>query len=467
MCVHRSRSVAAFIYAALFVVGAAIDLHYGRLGYMPLDSSIVFDGAWRTMNGQVPYRDYVTPSGIVPILIQALFFKVLGVTWFAYCLHAALFNGLFCILVYWLLRELETPASIAVLCGLFSAVAYYTPIGTPYLEQHSFFFVLMTTCLALAAMRAAGCNRAPVFWFFVPWTGAAAVLSKHLPGISAAPIVLGLLATTSRDQLSIAVRWMCAGFLVLIAICGLAIGALRISPADMILYLYRLPLNVGGARVALHNQSRFFNAWQLISPTLVYAVVSILLVGLAPTIRRGSVLIVQLWLAFSFLASCSVFVALTSNEPENGVPYLFCSIGLVISAVLSVSGLPHTKRQVLAQIGRFRLRDAVGMLIALILAGAAAIDAHRFVKYVDRTRLVNNQVFRPPADRDQRELPAPLSFMEWSKPDYYSTAPRDLRTAAGWLSASHDRFVLVGDDLILYALAGKPSTFPALWFHPG
>ncbi len=73
---------------ALFVVGLLVNLSFARMGFMPLDHSIVFDGGWRMLNGQVPWRDFVTPFGVVPSAMQAIFFALLGTTWFAFCLHA-------------------------------------------------------------------------------------------------------------------------------------------------------------------------------------------------------------------------------------------------------------------------------------------------------------------------------------------------------------------------------------------
>src|SRR5215510_14031112 len=88
----------------LFAIGLVVNLIFGRRGFFPLDQSIVFDGGWRIASGQVPFRDFVAPSGHIPSLIQAAFFKTFGVTWFAYCLHASILNGLFAVIVYALLR---------------------------------------------------------------------------------------------------------------------------------------------------------------------------------------------------------------------------------------------------------------------------------------------------------------------------------------------------------------------------
>jgi hypothetical protein len=35
------------LVAFLIVLGAGLCLHHGRVGFMPLDQSIVWDGAWR------------------------------------------------------------------------------------------------------------------------------------------------------------------------------------------------------------------------------------------------------------------------------------------------------------------------------------------------------------------------------------------------------------------------------------
>jgi hypothetical protein len=92
------------ILALLFTLGVAVNLHFGRRGFLPLDQSIVFDGALADAQRQMPFRDFTTPSAITPSAMQVPFFALFGVTWFALCLHAAVVNGLFCVAVYAFLR---------------------------------------------------------------------------------------------------------------------------------------------------------------------------------------------------------------------------------------------------------------------------------------------------------------------------------------------------------------------------
>ena len=79
--------------AIVACVAAGLAWNTGFEGYMPLDQSIVWDGAWRVLQGQVPAIDFALPAGLTPILIQAGIFKIAGVAWAGYVAHAALANG--------------------------------------------------------------------------------------------------------------------------------------------------------------------------------------------------------------------------------------------------------------------------------------------------------------------------------------------------------------------------------------
>src|SRR5690349_18534714 len=61
----------------------------GHRGLFMLDQSIVFDGAWRMVQGQVPYRDFVMPFGPVTFALCALMFRVAGVDFSTLVLTAA------------------------------------------------------------------------------------------------------------------------------------------------------------------------------------------------------------------------------------------------------------------------------------------------------------------------------------------------------------------------------------------
>ena len=143
---------------AAMVFAAWLTLHFGRRGFMPLDQSIVFDWGWRTLHGQVPFRDYVTPDGVPAFAVQAVFFAVTGVTWLSLCLHAAIFDAVFVLLSYALLRLVEVPVALALPAAALGGVVFYPPFGTGFMDQDSFLFLLVAVTLAAAALSASRRN---------------------------------------------------------------------------------------------------------------------------------------------------------------------------------------------------------------------------------------------------------------------------------------------------------------------
>src|SRR5688572_16285307 len=76
----RVISRAAYLAAYLAVVAFAFVFVWfvGHRGVFLLDQSILFDGAWRVFQGQVPYRDFYSAFPPVAFFIQALFFRISG-----------------------------------------------------------------------------------------------------------------------------------------------------------------------------------------------------------------------------------------------------------------------------------------------------------------------------------------------------------------------------------------------------
>ena len=169
------------ILVSVFVLGVAVNLYFGRRGFLPLDQSIAFDGGWRMLNGQMPFRDFTAPAGIVPAAMQAPFFALFGVTWFALCLHAAVVNGLLCVAVYGFLRLLQATEWEATSFAALSAVFFYPPTGTPFNDQHSFFFTTLMFLAVVAGSSDPNPWRARLAWFAVPPLFLLGLLSCQIP----------------------------------------------------------------------------------------------------------------------------------------------------------------------------------------------------------------------------------------------------------------------------------------------
>ena len=96
MKISKTQKHLIFVILLLFS-SVLTNQYYGNLGVQPIDSFFPFNSAYDVFSGFYPFKDYWTITGPFIDLVQALFFKILGVSWFAYVLHASIFNFIFVI----------------------------------------------------------------------------------------------------------------------------------------------------------------------------------------------------------------------------------------------------------------------------------------------------------------------------------------------------------------------------------
>jgi hypothetical protein len=274
-------------FVGLFFFGVALCLHYGRMGFFPLDQSVVFDGAWRLYrDGQIPYRDFFTPTCSVPILIQAGLFAFLGPTWFAYCIHAALFNGLFVVLAMALLRSFGLATVPAIIFSALTGVVMYTPGGTPFGDQHAMFFVTVTLAMSLLAVSTPYAWAQRLLWLTMPLAMALAIFSKQNPGFLAVAMGLAPLFFVSLRQAARALGLIALGGAATAA--GLVLlGASLGLQADLFWYFFwQLPLETGTDRLmTIPSPTRSIVGCQIASVSLAMIGLPILL---AAGLRRDA-----------------------------------------------------------------------------------------------------------------------------------------------------------------------------------
>ncbi|MFN7972052.1 MAG: hypothetical protein U0166_06825 [Acidobacteriota bacterium] len=455
--VHRLPDLALGLVA--FLGGVGLSLFYGRIGYHPVDHSIVFDGAWRLLCGQVPFRDYHTPSGVTPIVMQAAFFETLGVTWLAYCLHAAIVNGLFAVCAYVLVRLLRGAPWHALLAAAGSAIALYPPQGAPFMDEHAFFFSLLAIVLAVRGARSHGRGSA-IAWALCPAALALGYLSKQIPTVFAVPIV-GILLVGHAVERRRAAASVLLGAVVTIAALGVAAAVLHVDPRRFHADYDVRPLAIGESRAAadhgpgllLGHVSRVIhesNQWSFAPHPRRDRVAR----G-APrrrTLGRGAALrafrSLPAFLAASFGLVCVAFTALTNTDVAEGVPLLYLALVLAFLAATELApGRPA--------------RIAGVLLLAVGLRDAAVFD-----RSVNATRAAVGRHLS--GDGTPAGLPPALSFMRYRVPSEYRRASAQaLGEVVRFFDENPGNFMLVGDDLILYGLTGRPSVGNSLWFHPG
>lgn len=446
--VKAAGSVSVCIFAVLFC------LNYGRLGFNPLDQSVVFDGGWRVLSGQIPFRDFTALTGTTPSVMQALFFAAFGVNWFAYCLHAAIFNGAFCLLVFRFLRLVHLPFATALFYAWASGIAFYPLMGTPYMEQHGFFFLLAAMLAFHAGVRA---RKA---WLRAMCAALGALLfvacffsKQNVALFGLVPLGTFLLFVPRQRNRRATATAIAGGTLLASALLIAVVVLAGISPRSLFTELFEVPLVVSDGR---GNPLKWFFFGPFIQGLnlITVGISSIAFAASLFAYRRGAAALLPrtgmtVWLAAlaaAFEVACMVFARSTDNQKENCFPFVFLSLGLLHAAMRSAPGLrPH--RPLLA-----------AMLVLLSLR-----DATQFVSYV-RSRSVQDVDFREDAviPFQTPEL-AFLHYHVWQR--YSSVTAPDIDRLIAILRETPGNFLLISDYAILYGLTGKPSPLPSLWFH--
>jgi len=187
----KRSSVIRFFIPALCVLWAGwICYVSGMRGFFAMDQSIVFDGGWRVLQGQIPYKDFVIPFGPISMWLQALGFQILGVNYTTYVLTASLLNAVGAILAYATFRMLA-PEKLwpALTAGLVTGSWLYAPMGTPYLEQTAFVGIWIAIASVVKGTRTQTPLSRSIWMAGAGLALSASLLSKTNAGGLALPII--------------------------------------------------------------------------------------------------------------------------------------------------------------------------------------------------------------------------------------------------------------------------------------
>ena len=80
------------------VVAYQINNYFGFIGLNPTDSFLIFGNGDRVLKGDLPFKDYwIVSGGPLIDIMQSLVFKMFGVSWSSFVMHASVLNSIFSI----------------------------------------------------------------------------------------------------------------------------------------------------------------------------------------------------------------------------------------------------------------------------------------------------------------------------------------------------------------------------------
>tara|TARA_Y100000590_G_scaffold447125_1_gene581873 strand:- start:1545 stop:3131 length:1587 start_codon:yes stop_codon:yes gene_type:complete len=166
-----------FYLAFLLIFSFSFNQYYGYIGILPLDSFLIFNSGYDFLNGYFPFKDYWTITGPLLDLIQAFFFKIFGVSWFSYVIHASTFNFLMAFCTFYTLYNFKLDINYCLFYSLLVSVICYPIAGTPFMDHHSTILSIIGLFSFILALK----TEQKFYWFFMPIIFGLAFLCKQTP----------------------------------------------------------------------------------------------------------------------------------------------------------------------------------------------------------------------------------------------------------------------------------------------
>lgn len=248
-----SKILTFSIFILILIFSFYFNFESGRRGFFPLDQSIIFDGSFRILKGQVPYKDFLIPVGPVPFYIHYLFFKIFGVSYWSYLFGSSLINLLATISSFFIIYIFfPSKKWLSFIGAILTAIWFYPPSGTPYIEHTSFFLSLLGIFCILISLYGERTSKflRGIFLFLSGFLALLSILGKQNFGFFILPIyfllILSFHISNPKKILSQSLFFLSGlitGILIFVAL------VIKFSDLNLFFkYFFKLPFETGLGR---------------------------------------------------------------------------------------------------------------------------------------------------------------------------------------------------------------------------
>ncbi len=450
---------------SLLIFSFTFCYYCGLRGFFPLDQSIVFDGAWRIIQGQVPFKDFVCPIGPLSFLYQAGIFCLLGTSIRTYALGAAVLNAVACAAVFLILKKLFPKSEISPFAGaLLSAAFFFPPAGTTYPDQMSL-LLCMLSLLAIVAVPAKSANpetsHTAALVFSAGFAVAAAFLTKQNFAVFFAPLPLVLIAERngagSADFAKEASIFAAGALFFALLFAGWLL--LFSDSADFARHFFEIPSQEGLRRIFSAGKI-FKGRADMLNILLVLFSGCAALCHLIRTRRDGKP-DPRLRQAADIAGYLAAYTFIMLKTVNNNAGSGWACVGLLggIGLELGLAG----SRRISA---RFAKMFQIAFMVFLAILAVRGISAAWNRETHDFPQGTGFEVL---------QTPETIKGLAWGNPTFAGRIggeacginSADLSKLVGYLAESDAKFFVFCDFTALYGLTGKNSPQPLLWFHKG
>ena len=173
--IYNNKILIIFLAISAFF----INYYYGFIGIMPMDNTVLFNGGYRVLKGYIPFTDYWLVTGPLLDYINALFFKLFGVSWSTYIIHSSIINSLLALSSFYFFQTINLSKLYSLIYALLISILFYPVVGTPFVDHHSMFFLIISFYSLIIATK----NKNTNYFFLIPSLLVLSFLSKQTPAV--------------------------------------------------------------------------------------------------------------------------------------------------------------------------------------------------------------------------------------------------------------------------------------------
>lgn len=460
-----------------------LTYYAGSRGFYAFDQSIVFDGSYRVVSGQIPYKDFMMPFGPVTFALQALYFELLGVSYHSYLVGSASIGFFATMVSACIIRSLVKGKKLPLVVAVaITSVWFYAPFGTPWVDQTGFFFSLLAIWFGVLSVKGHS-RQSSIYSLFCGLLWLAVFLSKQNIG-SFIFFLFPLLFLGTKGKKGIrnllffffGIFSGSVGFLIWLSLCS-----------DFWVFLrcfFLLPGRLGSERlsslvkIGLGLLAPYFDGRGSVfanAITIICFVTGIM--GLRFLRRRRLVNIDQrkAFVASSILCVYipvfqHIFINTTLNQADNGFALLGTCFGIALGLLTGSQEVSTLDRKRLggesvtilptgSKRGKIIFSAAIAILVALSTVSGIKVSLERRV----------HDIFEHASFEEEIAIEKfkPLRWGKITAMGGYEITEESIVSLYMYLSKSGLRFFIFPDFTIFYGLLNVPSPQPLLWFHEG
>ena len=243
----KNKDLLVKLYVIFLIFFSIIfNQYYGYIGILPIDSFLIFNSGYDLLNGYFPFKDYWTIKEPFIDLIQAIFFKLFGVSWFSYVFHASFFNCLIAVSTFYFLKKLKLNTNLSFFYSICVSILTYPTVGTPFSDHHTLIICLFSFYFFILAIE----NQNNLYWFLIPILLGFSFMSKQAPTLYVILFIsfislIFFVKTRSFANFFAAL----AGIFTILLLFFVLLFIAKINLNDFITQYYLYPTSLGGSRL--------------------------------------------------------------------------------------------------------------------------------------------------------------------------------------------------------------------------